>query len=294
MIRLLLADDQALVRGALAALLSLESDLEVVAEVERGDLVVPTALRRATRRGACSTSRCRGWTASPRPPRCARRCRAAGCSSSRPSAGPATSGGRWRPARRGFLVKDAPAEQLADAIRRVHAGPACRRPGARRRDAGQRGVAADRPGARRARRRPAAARSPTSPGCSSSARAPCATTCRRRWARPAPAPAPRPCSSPRSAAGSRPHARDVTVRFHVLDASGVPRRALPGSFVRVPAPEAADHAKRVSDGCSGRTSHEAGWRPPVRWWWPCWSGPSRPRARATARPFRPARPARPA
>ena len=32
MIRLLLADDQALVRGALAALLDLESDLEVVAE----------------------------------------------------------------------------------------------------------------------------------------------------------------------------------------------------------------------------------------------------------------------
>ena len=36
-IRLLLADDQALVRGALAALLDLERDLEVVAEVGRGD-----------------------------------------------------------------------------------------------------------------------------------------------------------------------------------------------------------------------------------------------------------------
>ena len=43
-IRLLLADDQALVRGALSALLSLESDLEVVAEVASGDLVVPAVL----------------------------------------------------------------------------------------------------------------------------------------------------------------------------------------------------------------------------------------------------------
>jgi two-component system, NarL family, response regulator DesR len=43
-IRLLLADDQALVRGALSALLSLESDLEVVAEVASGDAVVPAVL----------------------------------------------------------------------------------------------------------------------------------------------------------------------------------------------------------------------------------------------------------
>jgi len=44
-IRLLLADDQAMLRGALAALLQLEDDLEVVAEVGRGDEVVPAALR---------------------------------------------------------------------------------------------------------------------------------------------------------------------------------------------------------------------------------------------------------
>src|SRR5207245_6390617 len=42
-IKLLLADDQALVRGALATLLGLEPDLEVVAEVGRGDEVVAAA-----------------------------------------------------------------------------------------------------------------------------------------------------------------------------------------------------------------------------------------------------------
>ena len=39
-VRVLVADDQALVRGAVAALLDLESDLEVVAEVGRGDQVL--------------------------------------------------------------------------------------------------------------------------------------------------------------------------------------------------------------------------------------------------------------
>ena len=44
MIKLLLADDQALVRGAMAALLDMEPDLKVVAEVGRGDQVVAAAL----------------------------------------------------------------------------------------------------------------------------------------------------------------------------------------------------------------------------------------------------------
>src|SRR2546421_84267 len=44
MIRVLLAEDQAMVRGALSALLSREQDIEVVAEVARGDEVVQAAL----------------------------------------------------------------------------------------------------------------------------------------------------------------------------------------------------------------------------------------------------------
>lgn len=43
MIRLLIADDQALVRGAIASLLDLEDDLEVVAQVGRGDEVLDAA-----------------------------------------------------------------------------------------------------------------------------------------------------------------------------------------------------------------------------------------------------------
>ena len=43
MIRVLIAEDQAMVRGALAALLRLERDIEVVAEVDRGDAVLPSA-----------------------------------------------------------------------------------------------------------------------------------------------------------------------------------------------------------------------------------------------------------
>jgi two-component system response regulator DesR len=43
MIRVLVAEDQAMVRGALSALLSLEGDITVVAEVARGDEVLPAA-----------------------------------------------------------------------------------------------------------------------------------------------------------------------------------------------------------------------------------------------------------
>jgi two-component system response regulator DesR len=43
-VRVLLAEDQAMVRGALKALLSMEEDIEIVAEASRGDEVLPAAL----------------------------------------------------------------------------------------------------------------------------------------------------------------------------------------------------------------------------------------------------------
>jgi two-component system, NarL family, response regulator DesR len=45
MIRVLIAEDQAMVRGALASLLALEEDIEVVAEVDRGDRVLAEAYK---------------------------------------------------------------------------------------------------------------------------------------------------------------------------------------------------------------------------------------------------------
>ena len=45
MIRVLLAEDQAMIRGALLALIGLEQDMTVVADVERGDEVVGAARR---------------------------------------------------------------------------------------------------------------------------------------------------------------------------------------------------------------------------------------------------------
>jgi len=120
-IRLLLADDQALVRGALAALLDLEDDLTVVAEVADGGEVVAAAeahepdvaLLDVEMPGMDGIEATRALKAS-RPqtrvlivttfgrPGYLRRALQAGAD--------------------GFVVKDTPARQLADAVRRVHAG----------------------------------------------------------------------------------------------------------------------------------------------------------------------------
>lgn len=120
-IKLLLADDQALVRGALAALLDLEPDLEVVAQVGRGDEVVAEA--RASGAQVCLLDiEMPGIDGI-----------AAAAQVSRELVGVrslvVTTFGRPGYLRRaidagasGFVVKDTPAAELADAVRRVHAG----------------------------------------------------------------------------------------------------------------------------------------------------------------------------
>lgn len=120
-IRILLADDQALVRGGLAALLDLESDLAVVGEAGRGDEVVAVARRcmpdvvlmdvempgidgiaaTVELKAALPTARVLIVTTFGRPGYL-RRGMQAGAD--------------------GFVVKHTPARELADAVRRVHQG----------------------------------------------------------------------------------------------------------------------------------------------------------------------------
>lgn len=120
-IRVLLAEDQRMMRGALALLLGLEPDIEVVAQVATGDAVVPRALEErpdvalldielpgqsgldaAAELGA-KLPECRVVivTTFGRPGYLRRAMEAGAC---------------------GFLVKDGPVEELAGAIRRVLAG----------------------------------------------------------------------------------------------------------------------------------------------------------------------------
>jgi two-component system, NarL family, response regulator DesR len=121
MIRILIAEDQAMVRGALAALLNLEPDLTVVAEIDHGDQIVPAAIEQQPdialldielpgKDGLTAAGELRTTV-----PDCRvimvttfgrsgflRRAMAAGA--------------------KGFVLKDAPAQELAVAIRRVMNG----------------------------------------------------------------------------------------------------------------------------------------------------------------------------
>jgi two-component system response regulator DesR len=120
-IRVLLAEDMHMIRAALGALLRLEPDIEVAAEVTRGDEIVPAALRvrpdvaildidlpvidgitaSAELRERLPSCRVLVLTALGQPGQ-VRRALAAGIEA--------------------FLVKDAPGDRLADAVRRTAAG----------------------------------------------------------------------------------------------------------------------------------------------------------------------------
>jgi two-component system response regulator DesR len=121
MIRLLLAEDQSMVREALAALLGLEPDIEVVAQVARGDEVLAAARENAVD-VALLDIEMPGMTG----------IEAAGVLRRELPAVKVvvvTTFGRPGYLRRAmeagaaaFLVKDAPASQLAEAVRKVLAG----------------------------------------------------------------------------------------------------------------------------------------------------------------------------
>ncbi|WP_329116573.1 response regulator transcription factor [Streptomyces sp. NBC_01465] len=121
MIRVLLAEDQGMMRGALALLLGLEEDIEVVAQVDRGDKIVDAVLTSSPdvalldielpgRTGLDAAADLRAEAPNCRVlilttfgrPGYLRRAMEAGAA--------------------GFLVKDGPVEELAEAIRRVLAG----------------------------------------------------------------------------------------------------------------------------------------------------------------------------
>ena len=120
-IRLLLADDQALVRSALAALLELEDDFEVVAQVGRGDEVLDAARASGPDVALLDIEMpgLDGLAAAAVLAEQVPACRVIIL----------TTFGRPGYLRRamesgalGFVVKDAPAEQLAGAVRRVAEG----------------------------------------------------------------------------------------------------------------------------------------------------------------------------
>jgi two-component system response regulator DesR len=120
-ISVLLAEDQAMVRGALAALLRLEGDIEVVGEVARGDEIVAAArtLRPDVALLDIELPGLDGLTAAALLSKALPSCRVVVL----------TTFGRSGYLRRalasgavGFLLKDAPATELAKVIRRVMNG----------------------------------------------------------------------------------------------------------------------------------------------------------------------------
>lgn len=120
-IRLVIVDDQAMLRGALAALLELEDDLAVVGVAGDGDEAVQVVsdvrpdvclmdIQMPGMDGIAATQAVRETSPETR------------VLIVTTFARPGYLRGALDAGASGFVVKDAPAEQLADAVRRVHAG----------------------------------------------------------------------------------------------------------------------------------------------------------------------------
>lgn len=121
MIRVLIAEDMHMIRGALVALLSLEPDMQVVAELERGDQVLETALRTCPDVAILDIDLpgCDGLTVAEELHERLPQCQALVLT------GLSQPGNLLRALKvhvRGFIVKDAPAQTLAAGVRKVAAG----------------------------------------------------------------------------------------------------------------------------------------------------------------------------
>ncbi len=121
MIRVLIADDQAMIRGALATLLSLEDDIDVVAQCGRGDEVLSAVKR-------CAPDVClldiempgmSGLEVAEALSAQAPLCRVIMVTT---FGRPGFVSRAMKAGAAGFVVKDTPAEELATAVRSVHAG----------------------------------------------------------------------------------------------------------------------------------------------------------------------------
>ena len=121
MIRLLLAEDQALLLGALAALLDLEPDLEVVGRARNGDEAralflehAPDLLITDIEMPGATGLELAEWVRANQPQ--------AGVLVLTTFARPGYLRRALEAGVRGYLLKETPAERLADAIRRIHRG----------------------------------------------------------------------------------------------------------------------------------------------------------------------------
>ncbi|MFC4591747.1 response regulator transcription factor [Sphaerisporangium corydalis] len=121
MIRVLIAEDMHMIRSALVALLSLEDDLEVVAEIERGDEVLAAALRTRPDVAVLDIDMpgLDGLSAAGQLSERLPGCRTLVLT------GLSQPGNLLRALKvhvKGFIVKDAPAQTLTDGIRRIARG----------------------------------------------------------------------------------------------------------------------------------------------------------------------------